>query len=107
MSGAALWMAFASVGASTPFITKIPSSAVTLASLAVGIRLGLAAAGATPVLAVFAAFSFAGLASLLSAMTGKTEVAISTMLHDHFFNLDIEILSSCARQRPWPIHGGQ
>jgi hypothetical protein len=65
----------------------------------VGIRLGPATAGATPVLAVLAVFSLAGLASLLFAMTGKTEVAISTMLHDHFFNLDIEILSSCARLR--------
>src|SRR5271155_414201 len=87
-------MAFASVGAKTPFITSTPSNAVTFESLAavvevrlglglgLGLGFGLAAAGLASALAVLAALSFAVFASLFPAIAGAAIMA-STSRHDN------------------------
>src|SRR5579862_5462611 len=86
-------MALASLGARTPFMTSTPSKAVTLASLAVTVRLGLAAAGDGSALLVLAAV-FAGLASELPAMTGNAVTASSNKLDDNFLTVDMDVVSS-------------
>jgi hypothetical protein len=88
-------MALASFGASTPFITRTPSSAVIFASptadgkfgltlgLGVGVGFGLAAADPPFALLVFTALSFAVFASLLPAMTGTAVIASTRKLNNH------------------------
>src|SRR5580704_10232886 len=84
-------MAFASLGARTPFITSTPSNAVTLASPGVVARFGLAAAGASAPALV--EFSFAVFASLLSAITGKAVMASTNRLDIHTFTFNIDDVS--------------
>src|ERR1700687_311724 len=106
-------MAFASVGARTPFITSTPSNAVTFASLAVGAKpkptlglglgSGLAAVGLASALEVFATFSFAVFASLFPAMTGAAVMATTNKLKNQLFSFNIDgVLLVRARLRPWP-----
>src|ERR1039458_2156211 len=108
-------MAFASVGARTPFITSTPSNAVTFASPAVapklkptlglglGLGSGLVAAGIASALLAFAAFSFAVFASLFPAMTGTAVMATTNRLKNQLFSFNIDsVLLVPARLRPWP-----
>src|ERR1700730_3499283 len=83
-------MAFASEGASTPFITSTPSNAVTLPLLIadVGFRAGLGA-GSAAVDALVPVPLFAGAASPDPAMTGAVATIGSIDVHSHFLNFDI------------------
>src|SRR5271157_2921810 len=93
-------MAFASVGARTPFITSRPSNAVTLASPAValkpkpalglGLGSGLAAVGLASALEVFAAFSFPVFASLFPAIAGTAVMASTSRLDNQLFSFNID-----------------
>jgi hypothetical protein len=87
-------MALASLGARTPFITSTPSKAVTLASLAVTARLGLAAAGDGSALLVATAALLSGLASELPAMTGNAVMASKSKLDDNLLTVNMDVLSS-------------
>src|SRR5271167_3364702 len=105
-------MAFASVGAKTPFITSTPSSAVTFESAVVAVRLGLglglAAAGLASALVVFAAFPFSVFASLFPAMTGTAVMAITSRLNSQLFSFNIDgVLLVPARLRPGSEHGAK
>src|SRR5271163_4945956 len=99
-------MAFASVGARTPFITSTPSNAVMLLSpatgatlrlglglgfgLGVGLGFGLAAAGAPSALFAVAAFSFVGFPSLFPARAGTAVMAITSRLDNHLFTVNMD-----------------
>src|ERR1700691_427850 len=85
-------MAFASLGARTPFITSTPSNAVTLASPGVVARFGLVAAGVASAPALVE-FSFAVFASLLPAITGKAVMASTNRLDIHTFTFNIDGVS--------------
>src|SRR5208337_4600232 len=90
-------MAAASEGARTPFFTRAPSSAATLASLVVvtrltlgvGLGLGLAAAGPASALGGVAEFSFAVLESLVPAITGTAMTATTKRIDNHSFTFNI------------------
>src|ERR1700733_8000233 len=90
-------MAFASLGARTPFVTSTPSNAVTFASPGVAAKFGLAAAGVASAVA-FVEFSFVVFASLLPAMTGKTVMASTNRLDIHTFRFNIDALSLFSAQ---------
>src|SRR5271170_5848189 len=77
-------MALASVGASTPFITSTPSSAVTLAFPSAGVGDGLGFAAAEAAAVALAGFSLAVFASLLPAIAGIAVMA-NTDSHDTTF----------------------
>src|ERR1700728_5287241 len=83
-------MALASFGASTPFITSRPSNAMTLASVAEEVRLGLAGADAASALFEFASGEFAIFASLLSAKTGATEMANTSRVDRDFLSVNMD-----------------
>ena len=99
-------MAFASLGARTPFITSTPSNAVTFASPGVAVRFGLAAAGVASALA-FVELSFAVFASLLPAMTGKAVMASTNRLDIHTFRFNIDGVSFFRPTQAWAQHGAQ
>src|SRR6202035_557502 len=82
-------MAFASEGASTPFITSTPSKAVTLLLLIaeVGFRAGVGAGSAA--VALVPVPLFAGTASSEPAMTGAVATTVSNDVHSHFLSFDI------------------
>jgi hypothetical protein len=91
--GAAFRIASASFGASTPFITSTPRSAVTFASAAEEERFGLAAGGVASAEVVFAAlavFPLAVLASLLPAMTGEAAMASTSRLDNNCFSVNMD-----------------
>src|ERR1700728_480146 len=83
-------MVLASFGASTPFITSRPSNAMTLASVAEEVRLGLAGADAASALFEFASGGFAIFASLLSAKTGATEMANTSRVDKDFLSVNMD-----------------
>src|SRR5271170_5435347 len=91
-------MAFASLGARTPFITSTPSKAVTLASPGVGARFGLAAAGVVSALVAFVELSFVVFPSLLPAMTGTAVMARTNQTEIRFLSVDIDVVSSFSAQ---------
>src|ERR1035438_4559678 len=93
-------MDLASSGASTPFITRTPSNAVTFASVAGRFRLGLAGAGEASALLALPADVFDGFASLFSANTEATETAANRMVDRDFFHVNIGDISSRARFFP-------
>ena len=80
--GAAFRMAFASLGARTPFVTSTSSNAVTFASPGVADRFGVTA-GVASALDPFVEFSFAVFPSLLPAMTGTAVMASTNRLDIH------------------------
>src|SRR6202035_1505399 len=82
-------MAFASEGASTPFITSTPSKAVTLLLpiAEVGLRAGLGAGSAAVALGPVPLF--AGTVSSEPAMTGAVATTVSNDVHSHFLSFDI------------------
>src|ERR1700726_2238496 len=82
-------MAFASKGASTPFITSTPSKAVTLLLLmaGVGFRAGVGAGSAA--VALVPVPLFPGTASSEPAMTGAVATTVSNDVHSHFLSFDI------------------
>ena len=116
-------MALASVGARTPFITRTPSNAVIFASPAVevtfrlglglglelGFGLGLATAELPSVLLAFAVFSVAVFASLFSAITGISVIAIRSRADNHLFtsNIDGVLLIFSVRLGPGTKHGAE
>src|SRR5580704_13038814 len=106
-------MALASLGARTPFITSTPSNAVTFASPAVDVRLGLGAAagvGSAEVAAVvvaFAASSFAVFASLLPAMAGAAIIASMSTLEHNILGVNMDGLLVQAWCKPWSEYGGE
>src|SRR5208282_3352765 len=88
-------MAFASLGASTPFITSTPSRAVTFALPAVVVRVGVGlglGGGVASALLSLAVFSLAVFAELFSAMTGTAVTASTSRLDNHVFIVDIDAL---------------
>src|ERR1700677_3684500 len=108
-------MALASAGASTPFMTSTPSSAVTLTLVAAGERLGLAAAAGSAEVALAAA-SFAGFASLPSAITGTAAMASRSRLDHNLLNFNLNfdlnvdmdgVLSFWPVLGPCPKHGAR
>ena len=86
-------MAFASAGASTPFITSTPSNAVTLLLLIadVGFRVAGLGAGSAALLALVPGPLFAETASSDPAMTGAVPTIVSNDMHNHFLDFDIEL----------------
>lgn len=108
MSGAALRMALASVGASTPFITNTPSSAVTLPFAEAGVRLGLAGVGVGSAEAALVVVSFAGFAPLLSAAAGATAMANRSRLDNNLVNVNMDgVLSFRPRLGLCTKHGAK
>src|SRR5580658_1428997 len=94
-------MASASAGASTPFITSTPNSAVTFVFPVAGVRfgegLGFAgiAAGSAALVAlvvVAAELLFASAASFVPAKTGAADTAASNKLQNHFFRFIKHVL---------------
>src|ERR1035438_4142087 len=85
-------MDLASEGARTPFITSTPSKAVIFALATAGAGLGFAVAAAGAAVPV----AFAGVAGSgpgpapVAAMTKPAANVVSTSLHSHFFEFDIE-----------------
>jgi hypothetical protein len=102
-------MAFASVGARTPFVTSTFSNAVTFASAAVAAKFGLAAAGVASALVVLVEFSFAVFPSLLPAMTGTAVMASTSRLDNNRFSVDIDggLLIFPPKRRLGHEHGAQ
>src|SRR5579864_6638738 len=92
-------MAFASEGASTPFITRTPSNAVTLPLLTAdaGLRGDGLAAGSAGFVALVPVPLFVGAASSDPAMTGAVAMIMSNAVHSQFLNFDISRAPSFAR----------
>jgi|SRR5579863_1729994 hypothetical protein len=95
-------MAFASVGARTPFITRMPNNAVTFPLLTadVGFRVGGLGAGSAALVALLPVPLPAGTASSGAARTGAVATIVSNDMQNHFLNCDINYgLSFFARFR--------
>src|ERR1700694_5620212 len=84
-------MALASEGASTPFITRTPSNAVTLPLLIAdaGFSGAGVAAGSAAFVALVPAPVFAGTGSPAPAIRGAVATIVSNDAHSHFLSFDI------------------